>query len=201
MRSMKRIALCCSMAVMVVPAAFAENWKVAKDEDGIQVSLSEVQGSDFKAFKGVTVIKAPVAKITALQEDAAGSCKWIYQCEMQRVLKQEGNLTWTYARITPPWPVGARDSILQVSTSKAADGTVTRTLVEQPTYMPPEKGYVRVDKVDGFWKLVPKGPNSTEVTYQVHTEPGGKVPSFVANKFVVDAPFNTLKGLRELAEK
>jgi len=46
---------------------------------------------------------------------------------------------------------------------------------------------------------VPKG-DSTEVTYQVHTEPGGSVPAMVANKFVVEAPFNTLKGLRERAE-
>lgn len=48
---------------------------------------------------------------------------------------------------------------------------------------------------------MPKG-DSTEVTYQVHTEPGGSVlEAMVANKFVVDAPFNTLKGLRERAEK
>ena len=56
-------------------------------------------------------------------------------------------------------------------------------------------------QVDGFWKLVPKGDNLTEVTYQVHTEPGGSVPALIANKFVVDAPFKTLQGLKERAEK
>ncbi|KPX87998.1 Collagenase-related protease [Pseudomonas syringae pv. rhaphiolepidis] len=58
---------------------------------------------------------------------------------------------------------------------------------------------MRVTEVKGFWKMVPKGSNQTEVTYQVHTEPGGSVPSMLANKFVVDAPFNTLKALRERA--
>lgn len=53
----------------------------------------------------------------------------------------------------------------------------------------------------GYWKLVPKNANETEVTYQVHTEPGGSVPSWLANKFVVDAPFNTLKALKERAEQ
>jgi len=94
-----------------------------------------------------------------------------------------------------------RDSILEITTAKAADGSVTRTLLEVPTYQPEVKGYVRVAQVDGYWKLVPKGANETEVTYQVHTEPGGSVPSWLANKFVVDAPFNTLKALRERAEK
>jgi hypothetical protein len=58
-----------------------------------------------------------------------------------------------------------------------------------------------VAQVDGFWKFTPKGADQIEVTYQVHTEPGGDVPSWLANKFVVDAPFNTLKALRERAEK
>ncbi len=78
---------------------------------------------------------------------------------------------------------------------------MTRKLQGVPTYKPEEKGYVRVAQVEGFWKLVPKGANETEVTYQVHTKPGGSVPSWLANKFVVDAPFNTLKALKEHAEK
>ena len=67
--------------------------------------------------------------------------------------------------------------------------------------IPEEKGFVRVAQVEGYWKFVPKGDNLTEVTYQVHTEPGGSVPSWLANKFVVDAPFNTLKALKEHAEQ
>ncbi len=59
---------------------------------------------------------------------------------------------------------------------------------------------MRVTQVDGFWKFTPKGAGQIEVTYQVHTEPGGDVPSWLANKFVVDAPFNTLKALKERAE-
>lgn len=200
MRSIKRIALLCGMGVLLSPAAWAENWQVAKDEDGIKVSLSEVPGSKYKAYQGVTVVKAPLAKVKALQEDVAGACKWIHECKTQKLLKQEGDQSWTYTQFNTPWPVTPRDSILHVTTTQQADGSLTRTLEGQPKYLPEEKGFVRVAQVQGFWKLLPKG-DSTEVTYQVHTEPGGSVPSWLANKFVVDAPFNTLKGLRTLAEK
>ena len=40
MRSFKRIALLCSVSVLFAPVALAENWQVAKDEEGIKVSLS-----------------------------------------------------------------------------------------------------------------------------------------------------------------
>ncbi|WET09343.1 MULTISPECIES: START domain-containing protein [unclassified Pseudomonas] len=201
MGSLKRMAVLCGFTVLFAATAQAEDWQVAKDEDGIKVSLSEVAGSKYKAYRGVTVIKAPVAKIEALQEDAVGACTWIHECKSQKLLKQEGNKSWTYTQFKAPFPVTDRDSILEITTSKAADGSVTRTLLEVPTYQPEVKGYVRVAQVEGYWKLVPKGANETEVTYQVHTEPGGSVPSWLANKFVVDAPFNTLKALKERAEK
>src|SRR5476651_261871 len=201
MGSLKRIAVLCGFTVLFAGAAHAEDWQTAKDEDGIKVSLSDIAGSKYKAYRGVTVIKAPIAKVLALQEDAAGACKWIHECKSQKSLKQDGDQNWTYTQFNAPFPVSNRDSILHITTSKAADGTVTRKLEEVPTYLPEEKGFVRVAQVDGFWKLVPKGDNQTEVTYQVHTEPGGSVPSWLANKFVVEAPFNTLKALKDHAEQ
>jgi hypothetical protein len=200
MGSFKQVAMVVGLSAMLVPLAHAEDWKVAKDEEGIKISLADVKGSDYKAYRGVTVIKAPLAKVKALQEDIAGACTWIHECKTQKLLKVEGDQTWTYTQFNTPWPVTPRDSILHVTTTEDADGSLTRKLEGVPKYLPEEKGFVRVAKVEGFWKLVPKG-DKTEVTYQVHTEPGGSVPSMVANKFVVDAPFNTLKGLRAKAEK
>ncbi|MFK3970714.1 START domain-containing protein [Pseudomonas sp. NPDC087358] len=201
MGSLYRIAFGVGMTVLVAATAQAEEWKVAKNEDGIKVSLSEIAGSQYKAYQGVTTIKASVAKLRALQEDVAGACSWVHECKSQKVLKHEGDKTWTYTQFNTPWPVTPRDSVLEITTVEGADGSLTRKLEGQPKYIPEEKGFVRVAQVDGFWKLVPKGANETEVTYQVHTEPGGSVPSWLANKFVVDAPFNTLKALTERAEK
>ncbi|WAH57157.1 START domain-containing protein [Pseudomonas silvicola] len=201
MGSLHRLAVVGGLMALVATGAQAEDWQTAKDQDGIKVSLAAIPGSDYKAYRGVTTIKAPLAKVRALQEDAAGACAWIHECKLQKLLKTEGDKSWTYTQFNTPWPVTPRDSVMEITTVQGADGSLTRNLKEVPTYMPEEKGFVRVAQVDGFWKLVPKGADSTEVTYQVHTEPGGSVPSFVANKFVVDAPFNTLKALREKAEK
>lgn len=181
--------------------ALAEDWKLAKDEDGVKVYLSSVQGSKYKAYRGVTDIKADVATIEALQEDVKGSCKWIHACAEMKLLKQEGADAWTYSKIDMPWPVTGRDVVIHVTTEKTADGTVIRHLKADPTYIPEEKGQIRVPKLVGEWKLQPKGQGVTEVTYQVETEPGGSIPSWLANSFVVDAPLNTLKGLRSAAEK
>lgn len=200
MVSLHKMAVICGLTALLASVAQAEDWQVAKDQDGIKVSLSEVAGSKYKAYRGVTTIKASMAKVRSLQEDVAGACAWIHECKSQKLLKHEGDQSWTYTQFNTPWPVTARDSVLHITTSQAADGSVTRTLEGVPNYIPEEKGFVRVAQVEGFWKLVPKG-DLIEVTYQVHTEPGGSVPSWLANKFVVDAPFNTLQALKQRAEK
>jgi len=202
MSSLHRMAVLCGLTVLLATAsAQAEDWKVAKEKDGIKVSLSEVPDSKYKAYQGVTVMKTTMAKLRALQEDVAGACAWIHECKSQKLLKHEGDKSWTYTQFNTPWPVTSRDSVLEVTTVEGADGSLTRNLKGVPEYLPEEKGFVRVTEVDGFWKFVPKGADQIEVTYQVHTEPGGDVPSWLANKFVVDAPFNTLKALKERAEK
>jgi hypothetical protein len=201
MALLHRTAVLCGLTVLLATSAVqAQDWKVAKNEDGIKVSLSAVAGSDYKAYQGVTLMKTSMAKLRALLEDVAGACSWIHECNMQKLLKHEGNQMWTYTQFNTPWPVTPRDSVLHITSTEGADGSLTRTLEGVSNYIPEEKGFVRVAKVEGFWKFVPKG-DQVEVTYQVHTEPGGSVPSMIANKFVVDAPFNTLKALKERAEK
>ena len=178
----------------------AAQWRLVKDEAGIRVYLRQVPGSSFQAFRGVTRIRTDMPRLLALQDDVSAACAWIHACSEQRLLKHEGNLSWAYSRFHTPWPVQPRDSILQVTTTRDADGRVTRTLHGVADYLPLQPGFVRVSKVEGFWSLTPLD-GEIEVVYQVHSEPGGSVPAWLANSFVVDAPFNTLQGLRQLAEQ
>lgn len=188
-------------AALAVGAVQAEEWRLVRDEAGIQVYLSKVPGSKYQAYRGVTRLKTDMPTLLALQEDVSGSCAWIHACREQQLLKHEGGHSWTYTRFDTPWPVTPRDSVLEVSTQRGADGSVTRILHGVADYLPEQKGFVRVSKVDGLWSLTPKAAGEIEVVYQVHTEPGGSVPSWLANSFVVDAPFNTLKALRKKVER
>ena len=112
MGSLHRVAVLCGLTVLLATTAQAEDWKTAKDEDGIKVSLSEVAGSQYKAYRGVTVMKTSVAKLRALQEDVPGACAWIHECKVQKLLKHEGDQSWTYTQFSTPWTVTARDSVL-----------------------------------------------------------------------------------------
>lgn len=198
---MKRFQLTLALCGLIATGVQAQDWQLAKDEAGIKVYLSSVPGSQYKAYRAVTTVNADLQKLLSLQADVKGSCAWIFECQEQSMLKAAGAESWLYSRFSAPWPVTARDSVLLITTSVAADGTVTRLLKALPEYLPKEKDFVRVSRVDGFWTLQPKAAGAVEVVYQAHMEPGGSVPSWLANSFVVDAPFNTLQAFRQAAEK
>jgi hypothetical protein len=189
--------MCASVSV-----AHAEGgWKLAKDEDGIQVYLKPITGSSYKAYRGVTTIRTDLKTLRGLQENVAKACEWVHECEEQKLLKHEGATAWTYSKFNTPWPVTPRDSVVKVTTREAGSGALRRELEGVPGYIDEQDGFVRVSKVEGYWLFEPKPDGEVQVTYQVHTEPGGSVPSWLANKFVVEAPFNTLLELRKRAEQ
>jgi len=64
----------------------------------------------------------------------------------------------------------------------------------------PDKGYVRMTYLKGFYEFTPKPNGYVHITYQVHSDPGGYVPSYIVNAFVYDAPYYTLLNLKNKVE-
>ncbi|QXI30975.1 START domain-containing protein [Pseudomonas vanderleydeniana] len=181
--------------------AAAENWKLAHEEDGIKVYLTQVPGSRYQSFRGVADIKAEVSTLRDLQENLRVACKWLYACAEMRLLKNDGDDTWVYLTTELPWPAAPRDMVLHVHTEQGDDGSLVRRLEATPDYLPPVTGLIRVRQLSGLWQMRPKTDGETEVTYQLQAEPAGDIPSWLANRFVVDAPMVSLKTLRAVAER
>ncbi len=191
-----------AMALLLGPTAHAaEPWHLAHEEAGIQVYLRDVPGSKYQSFRGVTTIKADVRTLSDLQENLRVACKWLYACAEMRLLGVEGADTWVYLTTALPWPATTRDMVLKVHTERSDDGSLTRQLSAMPGRVPREPGQIRVTRLQGLWRMVPKGERETEVTYEMQADPAGEIPAWLANQFVIDAPMITLRTLRAVAER
>ncbi len=128
-------------------------------------------------------------------------CKWLYACADMQLLKIDGDSTFVYLTTDLPWPADTRDMVPRVQTEQIEDGSVIRHLSAVIGMEPVVPGLIRVEQLQGVWQMVPKGERETEVTYQLHAEPAANIPSWLANRFVIDAPTVTLKRLRAVAER
>lgn len=191
------------MAMALLPAFInqtcqaEEPWTLAKDADGIKVYTRAVANSPLKEFKGEIILPVRPERVVAALKDAAAFQKWMPDVVQSRLLASTDRDQYHYLENVAPWPVSNRDGIYHFIYTTSSDGNATTTVrVEAaPDYLARQNGRVRVPRSDGRWTITTKG-GGVEVTYQLHADPGGAIPSWLANSAVVDTPFKTLKNLR-----
>lgn len=175
-----------------------DNWELQKEDDGIKVYTSPVEGSDIKAFKAEAIVEGSLSAFVAVLKDIA-SFPELYTSNMySELIEQSDTFQLQYSQTKLPWPLADRDGVY-ANTFRQHYGhkTVTMTVDAVQNIRPDEEGFVRINQATGFWMLHPLGDNTIEVTYQMHAEPGGNLPAWVINMFLVDSPIKDLKSLRE----
>ncbi|WP_321323187.1 START domain-containing protein [Thiomicrorhabdus sp.] len=168
----------------------------------VKVWTQSVEGSSFKEFKGQVNINAPVNKILNVIRDTDNLPKWYYNTKQAKQLKKlSDSQALSYTVTKTPWPVTDRDSVTLSTQSSLDNGGYLIDLQAQPNAYPKQPDKIRVPKMQGFWKLEPVAKNKTSVTLQIAAEPGGEIPSWLANSMVIDMPFYTLTNLKQRIEQ
>ena len=179
------------------------DWTQKEDDDGIKVFVQEVAGSDYNEFKGVMTVRASVASVLAVLDDTPSGTQWIHNCVESKLLKHISFLErYTYQVSDLPWPVDDRDIVVHsVITQDPKTNAVTISLEAAPDFDFKKTDNVRVQKSKGFYLLEPLPEGYTRVTWRMHTDPAGSIPTSLVNALLVDMPYNTLKNLQDMLKK
>ena len=182
--------------------SYGQSWKVAKDKNGVVVSTRpSATGSSVKDAKGVVEINASLDEALALLQDFPGYTGWMYNCIESKLLKKVSETEYySYTVTDAPWPVTDRDLVVHIIGKEGEDGSAILNMTGVPDYMK-KTDNVRVPKFSGFWKITPLSEDKIRVTYQFSSEPGGKIPDWVANASATDIPLNTLIEMKNRLEK
>ncbi len=171
-------------------------WELRKQQDGIQVFTSAWPNSGFEAFRGETLVDAPLSSIIAVLQDVARYDEWMPNARQTRLLDRQGDSRLLfYIRTKTPWPVRDRDGVYDCRFQRLSGGSVKIEIGCQADAQPEADGVVRIREAEGFWILQPQ-EKQVKVVYQVHAEPGGAIPAWLANLGLVGIPFVTLQELK-----
>lgn len=179
---------------------FAEaEWKVRKDEEGIKISTRKVDGSKFESFKGEVTLNTTLSTLMAVHADVAYVKEWMKDCAESELLSELGPDGYSaYFKTDSPWPVQDRDYALRYTIEQDPnDHSLTLAFTSEVGLVPKSDDCVRITELSGFWKMTPVDTTKVKVLYQVEADPGGAVPAWLANSFVVDQPFESLKKLKK----
>jgi hypothetical protein len=179
-----------------------KNWEVAVEQEGITVYTRDVNGSSMKATKSVLTIDVGKEDVAEALKDVESQHEWMATIIESRMLDQiSRNEYYAYYKADAPWPVSQRDIVSHYKVKEKSSGEILFNVKGAPDYIDEKEGIVRIQNATSLWRILPQKGKSVKVIYRYHAEPGGSIPSWLANQAVTDTPFNTVKNLRERLEE
>ncbi len=176
-------------------------WTLKKTGDEMWVYTRDRVGSDIKEVRLVMKVDATITEINAVLDDAKRQTEWVYRCTEAYDLGGRIDTGWYYySRIDMPWPMEDRDLAAKVVGDKSPSAYESRSIAA-PQRTKRVDDCVRITDFDvhtSYRALA--GGTRTEVTYELHSEPGGAVPTWLVNMFVDKGPVETMTKLRMLLE-
>ncbi len=174
-------------------------WKLEKEADGISIYTASVEGSDFKAFRAVMEVTASLNQMVSMHTDPDNISEWLYDCKKSELIKKvKDNEFYIYYVSDAPWPVQDRDYVLHSVITQDPDTYVAMINFKSETSITKNsEECVRMAEVTGYWQFKPLKAGKVRIEYQVHADPNGALPSWLANAAVVEQPFETMKTIRQ----
>jgi hypothetical protein len=178
---------------------FAENnWKLELEKEGIKVYTRASANSDFKEFKGETIIKTTIPEIEKTLTTIEKYPEWCYKTTSATVIDKDSTIIRYFLVTKTPSFLKTRVACFEFRReTNYQTGEVIYYLNDIKCNKPLSDEMLLIPIMKGFYKLTPLGNGNVQVTMQMLTEPGGIIPSWLANLVVVDSPYITLKNLSE----
>jgi hypothetical protein len=175
------------------------DWELEKNESGIKVYTRTIDGEDIREFKATVLIDAPVKKVADIILDINNYSTWYPQISESKIIKKiNSNEYYVYNVLDLPWPSSDRDGVSKMNIT-ITEAATTIKMEAINGVKPKNPDYVRITKSYGFWKFTKQG-TKTSLHFQYFANPGGSLPDWIINMFIVDNPFETLQILRTKAK-
>lgn len=176
------------------------NWEEKRNRNGIAIFTSDVEGSPFKAVRGVMFVRGTVASLVALVEDLNRCPDWAAMCKEATLVKRVSP-TESYVHVYNdiPFPVSDRDAYAHIVWSVSDTGKVTMTSTAQAEGFA-ETNAVRLVDAITQWHFIDQNDGTVLVENFAHIDPNGPTPAWITNMMLVDSPFDSMTEMRALIE-
>lgn len=177
-------------------------WEYQFEKQGVKVYTKEVPGSSFKAFKGEAVFNINSQIIVEQISDIESFPEWCYRTTSVQIIKREqSKVYYRYVSATPPIIKNREAYMFNEILPNDHNGNIVIQIGTFTSNEPVPSGYIRMPYSKGYWKLTPVSENKTFVSFEVQADPGGIIPSWLANMTASDAPWITMTNLRKFILK
>ena len=189
----------CSAVIALLLSMSAQSlaWEQVFDEDGVRVWQRPYANSPLLEVRGEVTVAGSLNAVMALLRDADYNRHWVYRSGGAKIIHSSGYAqAHVYGVVDAPFPMRDRDTVVRFDFIQEPETReITITITNTPERVPPVDGLVRVPDFGGFWQLSPAPEGRVNIIYQVHGDPGGWVPVWIANLAAARSVIRTLQNM------
>lgn len=180
-----------------------EPWKLEKSDSGIQVHSRAVEGWTLRETRGTISVHARLSSLVAAITDTNIVHELNDVVRSASIRQHESDTRYQiYSVMAMPWPLADRDILNQREIRQDPDKlTVTIADVAAQGLMPSQEGRVRIVKSRQLWTLTPLEGGTVAIEMRTLADPAGPIPTSLINAMSGSMPFNTLRKLRDIAQR
>ena len=184
-------------ALLNSKTSWADDWKLERQKSDISI-YSKKTDTGYKKILGKVIVAANPYALIALLDDVAFAPQWIHNCTEVKILDEisptERVINSFFAA---PWPVKDRDMVFYSKTT-FSDNAVQIEISDRGASTPHHPKYIRMQNMHGLWQAHELQDGRSEVTYTGSGNPGGNLPTFLANKELISNLLKTLQNLSKV---
>jgi ribosome-associated toxin RatA of RatAB toxin-antitoxin module len=177
-------------------------WNLRKDKHGVKVYTRDHRDEGLLEYKAIAMIEADMDQLVKIIHDVETYPAWTANCESAGVYKVLSDTSRIeYLTTSVPWPLEDRDVVMEFVVTKHTRDYFEAHLTSVPCTVPEQEKYVRIITSEGYWIFKKVDEKSVEIVHQFMSDPGGNIPMWIVNIFIVSGPYKTLKNLKDLCAK
>ncbi len=190
------------LSFLFINLSFAQNtWQLEKNKEGIKIWNRKSDGSILKEFKVSMILNTTPETIVTFLKKTTQYDQWMYKVNKGsvKVIKRNNeNDYYTYMTISAPF-IKTREAITHMTFQPADNnGVILITLEGTPNLLPKNDNFVRINKMQAYFKIIPLSNGKVELVHQALSSPGGNIPDALLNMSSVDCPYSMFTKIREL---
>lgn len=188
-----------ALAADMDPNADSVDWKLRKDRNGIRVWTRDHKEGAILEYLSKITIETNLEKLVDIIQDVDNYPVWTANCEsasIYKVLSDSSRIEYLTTKV--PWPLEDRDVAMEFVVYKHTETYFQANLTSVPDAVPESDDYMRIEVSEGTWIFKQIDDSNVEVVHQFLSDPGGSIPKWIINMFIVSGPYKTLENLKKL---
>jgi hypothetical protein len=154
-------------------------------------------------LKAEFFVNAPFEKIVQLIKDGKTTAQWMKNTKSYYIIKAIDQDNWySYVQFSVPWPFNNQDCIIkyEVPAPNAFSKYVIR-FSGVPDYLPEYKKVTRISHMEGVWRLLYLGKNSTKIEYEIFSKQAPSFPRWITDPIIQNNLISTMDAFRTMVNK